>query len=303
LHPGKEIWVDTLPPKQRPAAESYEIAVADAAANGGTWVINLDGPFADGLVKGGNIEVAVWGRITAALDFVAKLPRIGLKPAATIGVLSDFTGANEFLSTELLNLLARDSQQIRVLPMDRLALADLSGLRAIIYPDQSAPQSGVRRRVSDFIAQGGLLVAGSVWGDTPGKTVGSESLPGYGVIKRGKGRIAIARKPMEDPYLLAKDVILLVSHRFDVVRIWNGGALRACLSCAPDGNRGLLQLVSYANDPPRDMTVRVSGSWHTATLLTVDEKKGHIVPLLRQDGAAEVHLDEPAHHSAIQLDV
>lgn len=302
-HPAKEVWVDTPAPRHPSFAESYEIAVADAAADGGKWVIHLDDSLADAIADRRVSEMAIWRRLRAASDFVADWPWNGFEPISTIGVLSDFVGANEYLSTELLNLLTRDSQQIRILPMKLLDTADLAGLRAIVYPDQSAPLPAVRRKISDYLTQGGMIVASRAWSPAPEPMAGDETPAGYGVTNSGKGRIVVSRKPIEDPYLFAKDIVVLVSHRFDVVRIWNGGAVRACVSRAPGGTRGLLQLVSYANDPPVDTSVRISGSWRKARLFTADDKTGRGLPLLTERDAVEVHLDVAVHHAAIELTV
>src|SRR5512138_189628 len=40
LHPGSEIWADASPQKPRLDAEAYAMAVADAAAHGGRWILS-----------------------------------------------------------------------------------------------------------------------------------------------------------------------------------------------------------------------------------------------------------------------
>jgi hypothetical protein len=225
-----------------------------------------------------------------------------MTPAALIGVISDFTGNNEFLSQELLNLLTRSNQQVRVLPVQKLTAAGMAGLRAVIYGDEAAPSAAVREMVAEFVEQGGTLVAGTAWGNAAGAEAGGETPTRYDVRVLGKGRVAIARQAIDDPYVLAQDTIVLVSHRYDLVRLWNGGAVRACLSGAADGKRGLLQLVFYANAREGDASVRVSGAWRSAKLFTLDGREGRDVPLLPEKGAAEVHLPAVAQYAAVQLD-
>src|SRR5262249_55244285 len=41
-HPGREIWVETTPKEPRLYPENYVAALADAAAHGGRWIIQLD---------------------------------------------------------------------------------------------------------------------------------------------------------------------------------------------------------------------------------------------------------------------
>ena len=302
LHPGRAIWVEAAPAAPRLYPESYVIGVADAAAQGGCWVISLDDQLAAGIAARNAAAVGVWKRIAKTAGFFADWRWPEMKPAALIGVISDFTGDNEYLSQEVLNLLARSNQQVRVLSVHKVTAAELAGLKAVIYADEAAPGVELRKVVTDFVEQGGALVAGTKWGDDDDAEAGGEPHPRYDVRVRGKGRVAIARKPIDDPYLLAQDTIVLVSHRYDLLRLWNGGAVRANLSGAADGKRGLLQLVFYANARAGEATVRVSGAWRTAKLFTLDGPEGRDVPLVPEKGAAEVHLPAVAQYAAVQLD-
>ncbi len=42
-------------------------------------------------------------------------------------------------------------------------------------------------------------------------------------------------EPWSDPFLLVREVHLLLSHREDVVRVWNGGDLNSHYLAAPKG--------------------------------------------------------------------
>ena len=302
LHPGSEVWVEAAPTAPRLYPESYVIGVADASAHGGCWVISLDDRLAASVAAHDTAALATWKRVATAAGFFKDWRWPGMMPAALIGVISDFTGDNEFLSQELLNLLARSNQQVRILPTGKVTAAGMEGLKAVIYADESVPGAPLRKMVADFVERGGTLVAGTKWGHAAGAEAGGEPHPRYDVRVQGQGRVAIARKPIDDPYLLAQDTAVLVSHRYDLVRLWNGGAVRANLSGAADGKRGLLQLVFYANAREGDATVRVSGAWRTAKLFTLDGAEGRDVPLVPEKGAAEVHLPAIAQYAAVQLD-
>ena len=109
-------------------------------------------------------------------------------------------------------------------------------------------------------------------------------------------------KAEDDPYLLVQDAIVLTSHRNDLLRFWNGGAVRACLAEAPDHRRALLQLVFYANARAGDATVRVAGAYRTARLYTLEGTAAKEVSTLPEKGAVEVHLPAVAQYAAVQLD-
>jgi len=302
MNPGTQIWVDAAPAPPQLYPESYVIAVSDAGAQGGAWVISLDDQLAAGIAKGDETALATWKRVAAAASFFAARRWHEMRPAALIGVISDFTGDNEYLSHELLNLLARVNQQVRVLPLNRLAASSLSGLRAVIYADVGAPAVEVKKLVAEFVEQGGTLVAGPTWGIAEGAAVPGEAQSRYDVRRHGKGQLAVARKPVDDPYLLAQDSSILVSHRYDLLRIWNGGAVRACLAESADRKRGLLQFVFYANAREGDASVRVAGAWRKAKLFTLEAPDGRDATLVPEDGAVEVHLPAVAQYAAVELE-
>lgn len=123
LHPETEIWVDA-PPKDsfRFTGDSYLVGIADCAAHGGRWIISLDDALTVGLTAQKPDAQATWTRITAAAAFFAAHKAwAGYLPVAVAGVISDFSGPNEFFSRELLNLLARAGLHYRIVRKDSAA--------------------------------------------------------------------------------------------------------------------------------------------------------------------------------------
>ena len=57
-------------------------------------------------------------------------------------MVSDYGGANEFLSFEVLNLLARQSSLYRILEKSRALETPFVGLDAVLYVD-GAPPAGI----------------------------------------------------------------------------------------------------------------------------------------------------------------
>src|ERR1035441_7739784 len=72
------------------------------------------------------------------------------------------------------------------------------------------------------VSAGGLLITGPKWGVPPGMPA-TEEHPRYAARTLGKGRLAIAKADPDDPYVLASDSALLISHRYELLRFWNGG--------------------------------------------------------------------------------
>lgn len=283
-HPDAAVWVDA-PPKDRrfftPA--SYELAVADAAAHGGRWILTLD-PTLAAQIKA---DHPAWKRLLSAARYFADRPGLArYTPAAVVGIVSDFAGPNEFMGQELLNLLARAGQHYRIITKSK---PDFAGLRALIYADKEAPDPALRKQVLAFVEAGGLLIAGPVWGQTPGRAEPADH-PRFSLRAVGKGRIALAASEPDDPWLLANDSVVLVSHRYDLVRCFNGGSFATYYSHSPDRRQSLVHLFYYADRGPTEGSVRIAGKYRAAMMSTVEQPDPKPVPAEFGKEWVEVHL-------------
>lgn len=299
-HPEEEVWVDA-PPAAKSAipADGYMIAIADGAAHGGRWIVALDDALAAALVAGKPEAQRPWNRVKQAAGFFAAHPDwTGYSPVAAIGVISDFSGGNEFFSRELLNLLARAGQPARPIARDK---PDASGLKALVYADAEPPSAELRRRAMDFVAAGGLLIA-AAW---PGPAGARAACPldNFAMSVRGKGRLALAKEPPQDPYALAADCVLLLSHRNDLVRIWNGGATAFSFSQSLDGKQALVHVMFFSYIGPDAASVWVRGRFRTAAAATVDTPRVDGVTLVEARGGTEVHLPRVPQYVALELGV
>ena len=301
--PGADIWVDAPPKGARVFASSYRTAIADAAAYGGRWVISLDAPLAAAIADGKADALATWKGIAGTAAFFAARPQWpAYLPEAVVGVISDFAGDNEFLGQELLNLIGRTNQQYAVLVKTRLPEAAFRGLRALIYADSQPPAAGLRKQILDFVTAGGLLITGPKWGIPPGAPA-TEEHPRYAARTLGKGRLAIAKADPDDPYVLASDSALLISHRYELLRFWNGGALGSFLTVAPDRKRAVAHLLFYADRGPDHVSVRILGRYRKASLWTTDRQEPRPLEMEIQKDAVELHLPVVSQYAAAELEV
>lgn len=304
LHPETAVWVNAAPPeKVRVSAGSYLVAIADCGAYGGRWVISLDAELASGLLTKSADAQATWKTITAAAGFFAERKEwAGYNPIAVVGVVSDFTGPNEFFTQELLNLLARAGQHYRIVRKEMARAPVLDGLRAVIYADVQEPSPALRKQILSFVEAGGTLIASPQWGAAPGAPAKPDDEgPLFSVRSLGKGRVALARTAPDDPYQWANDSVVLVSHRYDVVRFWNGGATGSFPAMAPDGKHAVAHLFFYANRGPDAASVRVAGRFRAAKARTVEGPLA-LIGTENQKGAIEVHLPQAPQYVALELD-
>jgi hypothetical protein len=300
LQPGKQIWVDAAPvPDRMLHADAYVVAFADSAAYGGRWVVSLDERLAAGIAAHDAESLKTWKRINDAAALFSRYKEwAGYKPAALVGVVSDFAGANLAANRELLNLLGRSGQQYRIL----LKTGEISctGLRAMIYGDRESPSDSVRGRIEEFVRAGGLLITGPAWGEVG--EAAAEEHPRYLSRKLGAGRVAVSKSRVSDPYLLANDTAVLISHRYDLVRLWNGGSAGSYLTQSPDGSKAVAHLLFYANEGPDSATVRIAGNYKKARLATVESDGLKTVPVELQNDAIEVHLPPVPQYVALELE-
>ncbi len=244
------VWLSFDPPGKGEIVppQSYSSAICDSEIAGGRWIISLDARLRADLLAGLDTAQKTWKEICAAAAFFEK--RSEWKTFASrgeMGVLSDFSRDNFDFGGEILNLMARRDLLFRVLWKSQVTARSFEGLKAMVYADKEKPAPALREKLIDFVQQGGLLLAGYGWGPE-GRPLEPEFMTQYELRSLGKGRLAVAREEIPDPYQVAVDAQLLLSHRHDLMKIFNGsssGCNRFLIS--PDGNRCVLQTLSYAS--------------------------------------------------------
>jgi hypothetical protein len=312
IHQQTAIWVDAAPKESRLSPKSYVTAVADAAARGGRWIISLDAHLASAIAAQERAALETWTQVNRAADFFAA-HQIWSEyiPEAVIGVISDYSGQNEFISRELLDLLDRTNEQYRIIPKAALSASSLRALKAVICPDAGLPAPELQKAILAFVEAGGLLIAGPQWGPIlRGAPARKGQHPRYDLRINGKGRVAVAKANLEDAYLLANDSVVLVSHEYDLLRIWNGGAVGSFLTMAPDRRRALVQMLFYVDrgnlqrgGMGEEITVRVAGRYRSARIQTLQQPSPSELEMEPLKDAAELHFPAVSPYAAIMLDI
>ena len=303
-HPGCPIWIDAAPKKDSLVSpDAFLTAFSDAAAFGGRWIVSLDERTAAGIQAGNARSLEAWRRLAAAARFFdSHKSWADYAPMGLLGVLSDFSGANAFLAGETLNLLARANQQYQVIRKDAVSPDWWQGLRAVLYVDAQPPSAELRAQLEALVYDGRMLIAGPQWGRAPGTPAQDQEYPRYEVRLHGKGKLAIAKAEPDDPYVLAQDAVLLLSHRYELLRFFNVGAAGSCLAAAPDGNGALLQMLFYASRGPRDASVWVAGRYTAARLWDLENAASRPLEVRPVRGGVELHLPPLAQYAAVELE-
>jgi len=299
LNPGKTVWLIYMPPKQDeivpPAA--FALAVAEAEAYGAHWVLTLDETFRRGLEEGTAEAVEAWRNIVAVLKLGAgSADWRRFEPVAPLAVVSSFAGEAEYLSQEFLNLADRRGLAYAIVPSARALEARLERYKAVIYIEPEPPEGPLRAKLLDFAASGGLLILPAALS----KAAAVETKFGHRIYRHGKGRIAAPVEAWADPYLLAGDVHLLIGHRHDPMRVWNGGMMNTLYLASPDGSQGVVHIVNYSLRSTLDaVTLGFPRPYRSATVRTA-ESSASVEPVKRRLGV-EFALPAFATYARIEL--
>ena len=224
---GKPLWLIFDPPGKGnvTVAQSYVAAVCDTEAAGARWVISLDANLRSGLAEGNSTAKADSETDRQRPQPSSKSTRSGrlTTRSGVVGVISDYTGDNFEMSGEILNLISRRNLQFRAIWKAFAMEQPFSGLNTLVYADTAAPAADLRRKMMQFVEQGGLLVTGPKWG-TEGKPANPDFPTQFEVRSLGKGRLAVARQALTDAYQVAVDTQLLTSHASDLVKVYNSSS-------------------------------------------------------------------------------
>ncbi len=244
-----QVWLMFDPPARgsAPRPQDYSLAICDAEVAGGRWVVSLDDGLRAGLADANPSARETWQSITRTAAFFQNHHEwSSYRSLGLVGLISDFTGENFDLSGEILNLMARRDLLFRVIWKSQAMTQPFAGLKALVYADAAQPAQPLRQKLMSFVEQGGLLITGPKWGGE-GKPVTLDFNTQFEVRAFGKGRLAVARQDLSDPYQIAVDAQFLVSHRNDLMKIYNSSS-SGCTQFAssPDGRSAVLQGLSYS---------------------------------------------------------
>lgn len=301
--PQKTVWLTFEPPGAPNIVqlESYLRAIADTGTFNGRWVVSLDSDLRGGLARGDAKALSSWKAIAAAVRFFEKHRGwSALEPLGVVGVVSDFSGPNASASQEILNLLGRRSLAYRILPASAVATASLAGFHALIYVDEGTPAPPLRHRLLAFAEHGGLVMTGAGW-NHEGKPSGMDH-PRLDVRRMGKGRLAICKDSSPDPFMIARDVHMLLGRTYDVARFFNLSAFLSYCSASPDRAQELVQIVSFAIRFANDLaTAWVPGRFASARLWSLGSESSSPVEMLPENGGTSLLLPPVPVYAGIEL--
>ena len=294
------MWLTHTPPggNEVVSLEAFVKPVAEAEAFGAHWVVALDRFFRESLEKGDERALGQWKRVVNALQwFAARREWRTWEPVAPLAVISSFEGDGKLLSEEFLNLAPRRYLAYRAVRAADAGGASFDKQKAILYLESRPPESELRKRLLAFAQAGGLLIAPPGTIDTPAEETRSE----HSIRRFGKGRIAMPVEKWSDPFVLADQVHVLLSHREDAIQLWNAADIDTYYLASPKEDRAVTHLIPYASGRTPEIVLGFKKSYRSAHLLTLDEERA-VRPVKGQMGI-EIPIDGFTDYAALVLDL
>lgn len=294
------VWIKSdLPEDQRGVRwQHYQLNLIEAWAYGARRPLALAAPHAEALARGEAAAAAGWKAIQAAQKWMdGHEAWRAYAPFARLAVASDFTGPNEYISTETLLLAARLG--IAFVPLDRARFnaGGLAQQKALLWCDPVPVPAAVR----PWVEQGGTLIAmPAALKEWQSGAVHDDSHPRFRVHRTGQGRIAAARAEFDDPWLLAKDAHLLMSRRHDAVRLFNAGSLQYRHAHAQ--GRHVVHLLNYTLRPSGNQTAIQIALPVRAARLHVPGKPAVEIALSREIGGLETYVHAAPVYTAVEFE-
>jgi len=302
--PEKILWLMFDPPKPPDIVllDAYLRAIADAGTWGGKWVVSLDSGLQDGLAHRDAKALEAWKAISAAVAFFEKHRQwTALEPLGVVGVISDFEGPNETEGGEVLNLLGRRNLAYRIIEKHKAETASLAGFRALIAVDEGLPAAPLRDKLLGFVREGGLLLVGPDWKQADGSPTGMDH-PRVDVRRLGKGRLAVSKSSSPDPFMIARDVHMLLGRTYDVARFFNLSAFLSLCSASPAGDREVVEIVSFAVRFDDDLaTAWVPGKCASARLWNLGASEPAAIEMFPENGGTSLFLPPVPVYAGIEL--
>jgi hypothetical protein len=178
------------------------------------------------------------------------------------------------------------------------------GIKAILFLDEQPPSDELEKKLDSFVDGGGTLIVQAKYPAPAGLRATNDALRRWNLYPIGKGRLAIAKDESLDPYVVAADAPILVSHRNDLIRYFNFGTLNGYYTAAAGQKRALLHAVNYTTrERSGPLSIAFTRRYETARLWRLDSDSPSPLELLPAEmTGVEIHLPPFAVYAAIELE-
>ena len=324
LAPDKAVWVGFDPPPPQPPPSSRSNSRAAAAAGGklrrslragrgrSRQLRGKVGDLAGRPVARGPDREETAGRWIPGRKLVDTLAFFEqhnqartYQPDGPLAVLSNFAGPDYDAGEEAINLFPRIRQPFRVIARSRAAAASFAGLQAIYYVDREAPDAALRQKLIAFAQGGGTLFVPSKWPNPEGTPRDRRTVPAFQrALRWAKAAWRYARTMQPDPYDVVADIQNIISHRNDILRLYNAPSMNFLYETSAQGRQGVIHLLNYSRRPGSDGPLFYVKEPHKSARLVSPEiaSPTDLAFAPQEAGGAELFLPKLSVYGAIELE-
>jgi hypothetical protein len=154
-----------------------------------------------------------------------------------------------------------------------------------------------------FVTAGGTLFVPSKWPNPEGAPATAEPYLLYNMRAVGKGRLAVCKEDQPDPYDTVADIQNIMSHRTDILRLYNAPSSNFLYETAAQG-KGVIHLLNYSRRPGGDGPVFFVKEPHKSARLLSPElaSPADLKWVPQEAGGAELTLPRLAVYGAIEME-
>jgi hypothetical protein len=258
-------------PDQLLAFDSLELALVEAWVSGGNYVMALHPRFREALLNGASDAVSTWRRIGRTARWLRAHENLFRQPPlSTVTVLVD----DGHMSEEIAHLSFRQNVSPALVAAANPPAPDPAHCRVLVAAGIEPPQNEAKKRILANAEAGTTLVVDghndqAWWRVQALKLLRTDAERNFYAL--GKGRIVAYKEDIEDPGMLALDVIDILTQNSRPARIWNCNAGLVMASLAPRTGpvqgTALLNVLNYSRPVDLPVLARVQGSFKHARLL------------------------------------
>jgi hypothetical protein len=262
--------------------DSLELALIEAWAAGGNYVMALDPRFRAALLKGDEKARGAWRQLGRTAGWLQQHTELFRQP--TFPSITQLVEEGES-TAEIAHMLFRQNASPALVNAAEPPAPDPERRRVIVAVELRPPLVPVRNRILDHAQAGASVVVNGDWWQNSSLTK-VKSQEDRDFYRLGRGQVVAYHKTIDDPSEFALDAIDILTHPRRGVRLWNAPAVIALAT-----GKSLLQCVNYGSPADRDIQARILGTFAKATLV---RPEAAALPLkaVRRGATTEVMIPE-----------
>lgn len=246
--------------------DALELALIDAWAGGGNYILAPDAAYREALLAGKQPALEAWKRMGQTARWLKEQRALFRQSfASTITVLVEPGDA----TAEIAKLMYRQSASPDLVSAQRVPPPDPKQRRVIVAAGIRPPEPQICRLLLGHARAGATLVTDEYgaegWWRTPDMKV-TRRFEDRDFYSFGSGRIVAYKEAIVDPGEFALDAIDLAGDERPV-RVWECPAAIATVAQAGPGAKPTLRLINYGSPRRGEILARVCGVFESATLL------------------------------------